>query len=267
MRCLASLPASKPVLASRRAGVAAAPLPGGAGLLARKQLLVVRAAPSPSEAKDAANAALQKGKDAAKAGLAKAQSVLGNFEMPALPNIKTDITALVRINFIVQVVLTAVSWSVVFLSTHAGLAKGHNINIATVFLMLGVLLSAFSAFLSFGYFRKVQATGIEVMEGMAAMDNAFEHMKINFIGLAFTLVAMQAEIGTLFVTTVANTASQNYSSIAAMAQAGCNIFTAHAVSLLFLTLIIQKISLSTKAMVEWSEKMRSGLMGAISAAP
>lgn len=43
-------------------------------------------------------------------------------------------------------------------------------------------------------------------------------MKINFIGLAFTLVAMQAEIGTLFVTTVAKSGIENYSSIAAMAQ-------------------------------------------------
>ena len=44
-------------------------------------------------------------------------------------------------------------------------------------------------------------------------------MKINFLGLVFTLVAMQAEIGTLFVTTVAKTGVENYSSIAAMAQA------------------------------------------------
>lgn len=43
-------------------------------------------------------------------------------------------------------------------------------------------------------------------------------MKVNFIGLAFTLVAMQAEIGTLFVTTVAKSGIEHYSSIAAMTQ-------------------------------------------------
>lgn len=50
-------------------------------------------------------------------------------------------------------------------------------------------------------------------------------------------------------------------------QAGANIFTAHAVSLLFLTLIIQKISGTTKAMVDWAESMRSGLANALTASP
>jgi len=257
-------------------------------LFQRQRVVLVHAGDSidGKSAAELAKAAAAKTAEAAKQGVAKTAEVakqgvntvktaVKNLELPGqLPDIDVDIGPLVKLNFLAQVVLTGVSWAVVFFSTHAGLAKGQSVNLATVFLMLGVVASALSTFLSYGYFKKVQSIGTEVLEGMKAVDKAFDHMIINFGGIAATLIALQAEVGLLFMSVMAeggkaalkmSTTTQDYSSIAAMAQAAANVLTAHIVSLLFLFLIIKKVNGSTKKLIEWSEQMRASLVGAIRA--
>ncbi|KAG1669677.1 hypothetical protein FOA52_002061 [Chlamydomonas sp. UWO 241] len=226
-------------------------------LLGRKALRVM--ATTPEEAQSAAT-------NAAQIARAKMGDAMGKIDVKNLPkslpriNIKTDISSLVKYNFFVQAALTAVSWATVFFCTHSGMAQGHGVNVPTVLMCVAVLLSFGSTFLSFDYMRKVAKSGVEVLDGMKAMDSAFDHMKLNFLALALTLTAMQAEIGALFMSSASH-ATADYTAIAAMSQAGANLVLAHCVSLLFLTMIIRKISKSTKELVEWADQMRAGLMG------
>eukprot|EP00798_Chlamydomonas_sp_ICE-L_P013431 gene13431-19286_t len=180
-----------------------------------------------------------------------------------IPDINVDISALAKYNFFAQVVLTAVSWVVVFMATHAGMAKGKNLNLGTALLLIGLALSGVSAYMAYTYWMKYKKGGSMELGGFAALAIAFDHMKINFAGVIATIFAMQSSVGTMFMSAL----TESGRTALHLTTAGANIVTAHVVSLLFLCLIVQKISDSTKKLAEWGETMKTRLAGLAGEAP
>lgn len=67
------------------------------------------------------------------------------------------ITSLLQYNFAAQLALAVVSWGVLFTTLHQGVANGHPVITFPILCnLVGVLLSAFSAWMSFTYFMKVR---------------------------------------------------------------------------------------------------------------
>lgn len=107
---------------------------------------------------------------------------------------KLETRNLVKWNFGVQAFLAAVSWAVVFTTTHADLMRGGVKGfpqLPTVLLLVGVVLSGVSAFWSFTYLRKVESSGESVLDGFAQLKNYFDHAQVNFLGAAATIIALQ----------------------------------------------------------------------------
>ena len=65
--------------------------------------------------------------------------------------------------------------------------------------MVGVLLSGYSAYLSYTYLKKVKSEGLDVLQGWQQMKLFYEHLTVNFAGVAATILALQAEVGTLMM--------------------------------------------------------------------
>jgi hypothetical protein len=81
----------------------------------------------------------------------------------------------VQYNFLVQLGLTAVSWAVVFLTSHVGIAKGAGLNPVTVILMIGVALAGYSTYLSFEYLSKSKKEGLGSLDGWDMLNKFYEH--------------------------------------------------------------------------------------------
>lgn len=61
----------------------------------------------------------------------------------------------------------------------------------TALLMIGVLLSGYSCYLSYTYLLKVKSSGLDVLQGWAQLKSFNDHLVINFAGAAATLLALQ----------------------------------------------------------------------------
>mmetsp|Transcript_15019 Transcript_15019/g.38176 ORF Transcript_15019/g.38176 Transcript_15019/m.38176 type:complete len:267 (-) Transcript_15019:317-1117(-) len=166
------------------------------------------------------------------------------------------ITSLLQYNFAAQLALTVVSWGVLFTTLHQGVANGHPVITFPILCnLVGVLLSAFSAWMSFTYFMKAKEMGEAALDGFKMMNEFFGHLSVNFFGAAAAIVGLQAEVGTMFASAIkagAMPALVN-GNIAALAQAAANTLLAHLVSIIFLTYLIRKIALAYKKLIEWSE--------------
>lgn len=246
------------------------PLPG---LALRNQRLVVRSSAGTGgfsmpdeqklrEAEAKAKEMLGQAQLQASALMGQAQGKL-NEAVNVAKEIKLETKNLVQWNFIVQLFLTAVSWAVVFTTTHAGLAKGAKaFTLPVALLMVGVLTSGLSTYQSFLYFTKVKEQGEGSMDGFKQMKAYFDHLQINFIGAGATIVALQAEVGTMFASAMTGTASNaGDAAVAAMAQAATNTLLAHLVSIVFLVLLLKKITKVYEDLVAWSDKLRSSMPG------
>ncbi len=130
---------------------------------------------------------------AASAALGDA-SVAFSSALSKAKDVKLETANLVKWNFGVQAFLSAVSWAVVFTTTHADLMRGGATAfppLPTVLLLVGVVLSGVSAFWSFTYLRKVESSGESVLDGFAQLKNYFDHAQVNFLGAAATVIALQ----------------------------------------------------------------------------
>lgn len=186
-----------------------------------------------------------------------------------IPKLEFDIKKLVRWNFLSQFFLSAVSWGVVFLATHNGLARGQGLNPASVALLIGLFLSAYSVYLSFQYVRQVSENGVETLEGWEQMTHFFDHLTYNFVGAVATLIALQAQVGTTFASVIANSTARAFQATAAkalqggtynveaLAQAATNILTSHVVSMIFLVMLIRKITTAYQKFADWDETFRN----------
>lgn len=125
----------------------------------------------------------------------------------------------------------------------------------------GVALSAVSTFWSFTYLRRITMSGEDAMDGFAQLSNYFDHAQVNFLGAAATVIALQAEVGTMFASAISSGAVTvaNSSSVAAMAQAATNTLAAHLVSIVFLFFLIKKTSGAYEDLVAWSNQLRASL--------
>jgi len=119
--------------------------------------------------------AINRGVAAAQSAAAKAQDALAKaasgdlqpIKVP-MPSVKVELASLVNYNLAAQVALTAVSWATVFATSHAalmgkGAVKAVAGSPATAVLLLGVLISAYSAYTSFTYVQKVKKEGLNVL--------------------------------------------------------------------------------------------------------
>jgi len=57
--------------------------------------------------------------------------------------------------------------------------------------MIGVLLSGYSAYLSYTYLLKVKSDGLNVLQGWGQLKDFNDHLVVNFAGAAATLLALQ----------------------------------------------------------------------------
>jgi hypothetical protein len=57
--------------------------------------------------------------------------------------------------------------------------------------MIGVLLSGYSAYLSYTYLLKVKSDGLNVLQGWNQLKDFNDHLVVNFAGAAATLLALQ----------------------------------------------------------------------------
>lgn len=57
--------------------------------------------------------------------------------------------------------------------------------------MIGVLLSGYSAYLSYTYLLKVKSDGLNVLQGWNQLKDFNDHLVVNFAGAGATLLALQ----------------------------------------------------------------------------
>jgi hypothetical protein len=88
--------------------------------------------------------------------------------------------------------------------------------------MVGVLLSGYSAYLSYTYLVKVKGEGLDILQGWTQLKAFNEHLLINFAGAAATVLALQAEVGTMMVGGM--TKSAGSLGLAALAQVRGAVF-------------------------------------------
>jgi hypothetical protein len=135
------------------------------------------------------------------------------------------------------------------LTSHIGVARGAALNPTAVVLLVGVALSGYSTFLSFGYLAKSKKEGLGALDGFAQLNAFFEHATWNFIGAAATLVALFSQIGTLMVKKTGSL------TIEALAQAASNTLLAHLVSLAFLFVMTRKITQAYQKLADWGAQL------------
>uniref|UniRef100_A0A383VGL2 Uncharacterized protein n=1 Tax=Tetradesmus obliquus TaxID=3088 RepID=A0A383VGL2_TETOB len=206
-----------------------------------------------SAAKDAASAA----KDAASAAASAAADAVKNLKVPDMAMLDIDIKKTLTWNFLAQLALTGVSWAIAFTTSHAAMAKGASIHPTTALLMVGVLLSGYSAYLSYTYLVKVKGEGLDILQGWTQLKAFNEHLLINFAGAAATTLALQAEVGTMMVGGMTKAAGSL--GLAALAQASTNTLLAHLVSIVFLTFMIRKITAAYQRVLEWGENLSKSM--------
>ncbi|KIZ07923.1 hypothetical protein MNEG_0040 [Monoraphidium neglectum] len=249
------------MLTSVRASCVAAPLrringmPGlvkpacGAKIAARSPRTLARA--EQDKVSSSVDQAAGKTKDAASAAVDRAvdtaTKLRGALNQATLD---LDITQLVRYNFLVQLVLTAISWAVVFFTAHAS-AKGPSLNPVSFILLIGVALAGYSTYLSFVYLTRSKKEGLGALDGWKQLNAFYEHATFNFIGAAAALLALFANLGTLMVS------AKSSFSIEVLTQAASNTLAAHLVSLAFLTVLIRKITQAYQKLADWSAQLES----------
>lgn len=96
------------------------------------------------------------------------------------------------------------------------LLQGVSIHPTTALLMAGVLLSGYSAYLSYTYLVKVKGEGLDIIQGWGQLKAFNEHLLVNFAGAAAAVLALQAEVGTMMMGGI--TKSAGPLSLAALAQ-------------------------------------------------
>jgi hypothetical protein len=69
--------------------------------------------------------------------------------------------------------------------------QGAGVHPTTALLMIGVLLSGYSAYLSYTYLLKVKSDGLNVLQGWNQLKDFNDHLVVNFAGAAATLLALQ----------------------------------------------------------------------------
>eukprot|EP00878_Enallax_costatus_P001419 GHUV01001569.1.p1 GENE.GHUV01001569.1~~GHUV01001569.1.p1 ORF type:complete len:259 (+),score=78.83 GHUV01001569.1:88-864(+) len=200
---------------------------------------------------------IKRAADAATAAANAAADAVRQLRVPDMAVLDVDIKKTVTYNFIVQLVLTGVSWAIAFFTSHATLAKGAGVHPTTALLMVGVLLSGYSAYLSYTYLTKVKSDGLDVLQGWQQMKLFYEHLVVNFVGAAATILALQAEVGTLMMGGMTKQASGL--AIQALAQASTNTLLAHLVSIVFLTFMIRKITAAYQRVLEWGESLAKSM--------
>ena len=230
--------------------------------------------------------AINRGVAAAQSAAAKAQETLSKaaqgdlqpIKVP-MPNVNVDLTQLVTYNFFVQLVLTGVAWATVFATSHAallgqGAAKAIAGSPPTAILLIGVLVSAYSAYQSYTYLVKVKKEGLNVLSGGAMVSQFFEHATLNFVGCGAALIALFAEVGSLVMGSVASSAAAAVKvkgtaavgeggrlAVEALAQASATTVLAHVVSLAFLMLMIRKVQDQSTKLLVWAEQLRKAMPG------
>eukprot|EP00882_Tetradesmus_deserticola_P002894 GHRQ01003076.1.p1 GENE.GHRQ01003076.1~~GHRQ01003076.1.p1 ORF type:complete len:276 (+),score=97.73 GHRQ01003076.1:100-927(+) len=211
------------------------------------------AAQAASSAKDAANAA----KDAAAAAASAAADAVKNLRMPDMAKLDIDIKKTLSWNFLAQLALTGMSWAIAFTTSHAAMAQGAKVHPTTALLMVGVLLSGYSTYLSYTYLIKVRGQGLDILQGWTQLKAFNEHLLVNFVGAAATVLALQAEVGIMMVGGM--TKSAGGLGLAALAQASTNTLLAHLVSVVFLTFMIRKITAAYQRVLEWGENIAKNM--------
>jgi hypothetical protein len=245
-----------------------------------KQTVVrVRAEVGGQNVSDAINrgvAAAQSAAQKAQETISKAaQGDLQPIKVP-MPNVNVDLSQLVRYNFIIQLVLTGVSWATVFATSHValmgkGAVKAIAGSPATAILLLGVLIAGYSTYQSYTYVLKVKKEGLNVLSGGDMVDQFFDHATLNFVGCGCALVALFAEVGSLVMGSVASSAaavvkkgaaeSGGRLAIEALAQASATTILVHVTSVAMLLLLIKKVTDSTAALVRWAADLRRAMPG------
>lgn len=200
---------------------------------------------------------LRRAADAATAAANAAADAVKNLKVPDMAVLDVDIKKTVTYNFFAQLVLTGVSWGIAFFTSHATLAKGTGVHFTTALLMVGVLLSGYSAYLSYTYLTKVRSGGLDVLQGWQQMKLFYDHLVVNFAGAAATILALQAEVGTLMMGGMTKQGSGL--AIQALAQASTNTLLAHLVSIVFLTFMIRKITAAYQRVLEWGENLAKNM--------
>lgn len=76
------------------------------------------------------------------------------------------------------------------------LLQGAGVHPTTALLMVGVLLSGYSCYLSYTYLLKVKSDGLNVLQGWNQLKDFNDHLVVNFAGAAATLLALQ--VGMVF---------------------------------------------------------------------
>ncbi|KAI8466849.1 MAG: hypothetical protein J3K34DRAFT_432213 [Monoraphidium minutum] len=205
-------------------------------------------------AKELSSAGLDKAKELSATGIDKAKEAAtklkGSINQATLD---VDISSLLRYNFLAQVGLTAVSWFVVFTTSHAKLAQGGSVNPVALVLLVGVALAGYSAYLSFSYLRKSKAEGLGALDGWDQLNAFYEHANYNFLGAAAAIVALMASVGTLMMK------SQSSFTLEALAQASGNVVLAHLVSLAFLSIMTRKIVQAYEKLATWSTEFKNSM--------
>eukprot|EP00882_Tetradesmus_deserticola_P019525 GHRQ01021018.1.p1 GENE.GHRQ01021018.1~~GHRQ01021018.1.p1 ORF type:complete len:140 (-),score=53.64 GHRQ01021018.1:50-469(-) len=77
--------------------------------------------------------------------------------------------------------------------------QGAKVHPTTALLMVGVLLSGYSTYLSYTYLIKVRGQGLDILQGWTQLKAFNEHLLVNFVGAAATVLALQAEVGIMMV--------------------------------------------------------------------
>ncbi|KAF6265331.1 hypothetical protein COO60DRAFT_1479916 [Scenedesmus sp. NREL 46B-D3] len=258
------LVAKRSAVASAAAVRSVAHLKVSAGVALRQQRQVICSASSnenfqraatqaASAAKDAANAA----KDAAAAAAIAAGDAVKNLRVPDMAKLDIDMKKTLTWNFAAQLTLTGMSWAIAFTTSHAAMAKGVSIHPTTALLMVGVLLSGYSTYLSYNYLLKVKGQGLDILQGWTQLKAFNEHLMVNFVGAAATVLALQAEVGIMMVSGM--TKSAGGLGLAALAQASTNTLLAHLVSVVFLTFMIRKITAAYQRVLEWGENIANSM--------
>lgn len=233
--------------------MAARPVPGPA--VRPGSLVVVRAELSGSA--DELRKAGESLKKAAGAAVGSAADAVKNMKVPDMAKLDVDIRQTVTWNFLVQLALTAISWAIAFFTSHTTMAKGAGVHPTTALLMIGVLLSGYSAYLSYTYLLKVKSDGLNVLQGWGQLKDFNDHLVVNFAGAAATLLALQAEVGLIMAAGMTKKAGGL--AVEALAQASANTLTAHLVSIFFLTFMIRKVTAAYQRVLEWGENLSKSM--------
>eukprot|EP00882_Tetradesmus_deserticola_P003701 GHRQ01003915.1.p1 GENE.GHRQ01003915.1~~GHRQ01003915.1.p1 ORF type:complete len:181 (+),score=73.56 GHRQ01003915.1:902-1444(+) len=177
--------------------------------------------------------------------------------MPDMAKLDIDIKKTLSWNFLAQLALTGMSWAIAFTTSHAAMAQGAKVHPTTALLMVGVLLSGYSTYLSYTYLIKVRGQGLDILQGWTQLKAFNEHLLVNFVGAAATVLALQAEVGIMMVGGM--TKSAGGLGLAALAQASTNTLLAHLVSVVFLTFMIRKITAAYQRVLEWGENIAKNM--------